>query len=103
VDRTCSGIEGTDLTSVQYRPYRLDNFSTLLEFGFLSSLLESLWVLSTLVLSRSPCSISLYSTTTYTQEGNKTLKNKLEIVNLILLFNAPSSLSKLEGVYMILT
>jgi len=61
------------------------DFSTLLEFGFLTSLMESLWVLSTLVLSRSPCCIPLYSTATYTQERNKTHENKLELVNLILL------------------
>jgi hypothetical protein len=59
-------------------------FNTLLTFGFLTSLLESLWVLSRLVLSRSPCCIPLYSTATYTQERNKTHKNKLELVNLIL-------------------
>jgi hypothetical protein len=58
-------------------------FNTLLEFDFLTSLLESFWVLSTLVLSRSPCCIPLYSTMTYTQERNKTHKNKLEHVNLI--------------------
>jgi hypothetical protein len=72
------------------------NFNTLLEFGFLSSLLESLWVLITLVLSRSPCCIPLYSTV-------KTLKNKLELANLILLFAALSSLSKLGGLNVILT
>jgi hypothetical protein len=65
---------------------QLDSFNTLLEFGLLSSLLESLWVLSTLVLSRSPCCIPLHITVTYTQEENKTFKNKLELVNLILLF-----------------
>jgi hypothetical protein len=41
--------------------------------------------------------------TTYTQEGNKTLKNKLELVDLILLFAALSSLSNLEGLNKILT
>jgi hypothetical protein len=40
--------------------------------------------LSTLVLSRSPCCIPLYSTTTYTQERDKTHKKKLELNNLIL-------------------
>jgi hypothetical protein len=40
---------------------------------------------------------------TYTQEGNKTLKNKLELVNSILLFATLSSLSKLESLNMILT
>jgi hypothetical protein len=69
----------TDLTG------RID-FSTLLEFGFLTSVLESFWVLSTLVLSRSPCCIPLYSTMTYTQERNKTHKNRLELVTLILLW-----------------
>jgi hypothetical protein len=63
----------------------MTDFSTLLEFGFLPSLMEFLWVLSTLVLSRSPCYIPLYSMTTYTQERNKTCKNKIELVNLILL------------------
>jgi hypothetical protein len=63
----------------------MTDFSTLLEFGFLISLMESLWVLSTLVLSRLPCCIPRYSTVTYTQERNKTYKNKLEFVNLILL------------------
>jgi hypothetical protein len=38
-----------------------------------------------LILSRSPCYIPLYSMATYTQERNKTHKNKLEPVNLILL------------------
>jgi hypothetical protein len=61
------------------------DFNTLLKFDFLTSLLKSLWVLSTLILSRSPCYISLYSTMTYTQERNKTHKNKLDLVNLILL------------------
>jgi hypothetical protein len=42
--------------------------------------------LRTLALSRLPCCISLYSTATYTQERNKTLKNKLKLVNLILFF-----------------
>jgi hypothetical protein len=51
---------------------RYERFQHTLEFGFLSSLLESLWVLITLVLSRSPCCILLHSTTTYTQEINKT-------------------------------
>jgi hypothetical protein len=60
------------------------DFNTLLEFDFLSSLIESLCVLSTLVLSRSPCCIPLYSTATYTQERNKTHKNELELANLIL-------------------
>jgi hypothetical protein len=68
----------TDLTG-------MTDFSTLLKFGFLTSVMESLWVLSTLILSRSPCCIHLYSTVTYTQERNKTNKNKLEFVNLILL------------------
>jgi hypothetical protein len=63
----------------------MTDFSTLLEFCFLTSLMESLWILSTLVLSRSPCCIPLYSTATYIQERNKTNKNKLELVNLILL------------------
>jgi hypothetical protein len=36
-------------------------------------------------LSRSPCCIPLYSMVTYTQEINKTHKNKLELANLILL------------------
>jgi hypothetical protein len=40
---------------------------------------------------------------TYTHGGNKTLKNKLELVNLILLFAALSSLSKFDGLNMILT
>jgi hypothetical protein len=40
---------------------------------------------------------------TYTQEGNKTLENKLELGDLILLFCHFSSLSKLEGLNMILT
>jgi hypothetical protein len=44
--------------------------------------------LSTLILLRTPCCIPLHSTVSYTQEGNKTLKNKLELVNLILLFIA---------------
>jgi hypothetical protein len=61
------------------------DFSTLLEFGFLTSLMESLLLLSTLVLSRSPCCIPLYTMMTYTQERNKAYKNKLELVNLILL------------------
>jgi hypothetical protein len=61
------------------------DFSTLLEFDFFTSLMESLWVLSTLVLLRSPYCIPLYITVTYTQERNKTYKNKLELVNLILL------------------
>jgi hypothetical protein len=77
-------------------------FSTLLEFGFLTSLLESLWVLSTLIFSRSPCCIPLYSTMTYTQERNKTHKNKLELINFSSLSHF-SSLSKLEGINMILT
>jgi hypothetical protein len=47
--------------------------------------------------------IPLYSTVTYTQERHKTNKNKLELVNLILLFVTLSSLSKLEGLHMILT
>jgi hypothetical protein len=59
----------------------MTDFSTLLEFGFLTSLMESFWVLSTLVLSRSPCCIPLYSTVTYTQERNKTYKNKVELVH----------------------
>jgi hypothetical protein len=63
-------------------------FNTLLEFDFLSSLLESLWILSTLILSRTLCCITLHSTSTYTQEGDKTLKKKFEFVNLILLFAA---------------
>jgi hypothetical protein len=63
----------------------MTDFGTLLEFGFLPSLMEFLWVLSTLVLSRSPCYIPLYSMMTYTQERNKTCKDKLELVNLILL------------------
>jgi hypothetical protein len=67
---------------------QLNFFSTLLKFGILSSLLESLWVLSTLVLSITSCCIPLHSTMTYTQDGNKTLTNKLELVNLILLFAA---------------
>jgi hypothetical protein len=77
VDRTCSGIGSIGLTG-------RTEFSTLLEFGFLTSLLESFWVLGTLVLSWSPYCIPLYSTMTYTQERNKTNKNKLELVNLIL-------------------
>jgi hypothetical protein len=40
---------------------------------------------------------------TYTQEINKTHKNKLELANLILLLSRFSSLSKLEGINMILT
>jgi uncharacterized membrane protein len=63
----------------------MTDFSTLLEFDFLTSLIESLWVLITVVLSRSPYCIPLYSMATYTQERNKTYKNKLELVNLILL------------------
>jgi hypothetical protein len=63
----------------------MTDFSTLLEFGFLTSLMDSLWILSTLVLSRSPYCIPLYSMVTYTQERNKIYKNKLELVNLILL------------------
>jgi hypothetical protein len=63
-------------------------FNTLLEFDFLSSLLESLWILSTLILSRTLCCITLHSTATYTQEGDKALKKKFEFVNLILLFAA---------------
>jgi hypothetical protein len=78
VDWTSSGIGPTGLTDRR-------DFNTLWNFGFLSSLLESLWVLSTLIFSRSPCYIPLYSTTTYTQEINKTHKNKLELANLILL------------------
>jgi hypothetical protein len=76
--RTCSWIGPTGLTGVT-------DFSTLLEFGFLTSLVESRLVLSTLVWSRSPYCILLYSTVTYTQERNKTYKNKLELVNLILI------------------
>jgi hypothetical protein len=78
VDQTCSWIGPTGLAG-------MTDFSTLLEFGFLTLLMESLWVLSTLVMSRSPCCIPLYSTATYTQERNKTYKNKLDLVNLILL------------------
>jgi hypothetical protein len=78
MDQTCSWIGPTGLIG-------MIDFSTLLEFDFLTSLMESLWVLSTLVLSRSSCCISLYSTATYTQERNKIYKNKLEPVNLILL------------------
>jgi hypothetical protein len=41
--------------------------------------------------------------TIYTQERNKTHKNKLELDNLILLCAAFLSWSKLEGINMILT
>jgi hypothetical protein len=63
----------------------MTDFNTLLKFGFLTSLMKSLWVLSTLVLSRSACRIPLYNTVTYTHERNKIYKNKLDLVNLILL------------------
>jgi hypothetical protein len=79
VDRTCFGTGPTGLTG------RTD-FSTLLKFGLLTSLLESFWILTTLVLPKSPCCIHLYSTMTYTQERNKTHKNKIEFVNLIILY-----------------
>jgi hypothetical protein len=79
MDRTCSGTGYIDLTGVQYQFDRFDFFSTLLKFCFLRSLLESHWVLSTLVLSRTPCFILLHSTATYTQEGSKTLKNRLHL------------------------
>jgi hypothetical protein len=79
VDRTCFRMGLTDMTGVQYQSDRLDNFSTLLEFGFLILLLKSLYILSTLVFLRSSCCITLYSTMTYTQEWNKTFKNKLEV------------------------
>jgi hypothetical protein len=76
--RTSSWIGPTGLTGVT-------DFSTLLEFSFLTSLMETILILSTLVLSRSPCCIPLCSMMTYTQEKSKTYKNKLELVNLILL------------------
>jgi hypothetical protein len=63
--QTSSWIGPTGLTGVR-------DFSTLLEFGFLTSLMETILVLSTLVLSRSPCCIPLCSTMTYTQERSKT-------------------------------
>jgi hypothetical protein len=77
MDQIYCGIGPTGLTGRR-------DFSTLRNFGFLSSLLESLWILSTLVLSRSPYCIPLYSTMAYTQEINKTHKNKLDLANLIL-------------------
>jgi hypothetical protein len=95
VDWTCSEIGLTDLTS-------RTKFNTLLEFGFLTSLLKSLWVLSTLVLSRSLCFIPLYSTVTYTQERNKTHK-KAWSCQLDFSLSRFWSLSKLEGINMILT
>jgi hypothetical protein len=79
------------------------DFSTILEFGFLTSLIESLWVLSTLVLSRSPCCIPLYSTPTYTQEREiKHIRINLSLSTWFF-FVSFSSLSKLEGISMILT
>jgi hypothetical protein len=90
--RTClaivSGIRLGGRTSSWIGPIGLTgvtDFSTLLEFGFFTLLMETILVLSTLVLSRSPCCIPLCSTATYTQERSKTYKNKLELVNLILL------------------
>jgi hypothetical protein len=78
-DRFYSGTGWTGLTGWTFLPHSKN-------FGFLTSLSKSLWVLRTLALSRLPCCISFYSTATYTQERNKTLKNKLELVNLILFF-----------------
>jgi hypothetical protein len=78
------------------------DFSTLLEFGFLTSLIESLWVLSTLVLSRSPCYILFIVRWPILKREIKQIR-----INLCLstwFFFVPfSSLSKLKGINMILT